>query len=1084
MGTDYYCTFEGGYATIRKYYGKSSSLFIKNSFTDAGENGHLVRTIGENAFSGNEYIESLIINNEITSIGKNAFKDCVNLNMAFIPNSVSSIGNDAFFGCSSLTDIYYGGSMDEWDEIFFGFGWDGNLPAGYTLHTSENFDYYLNSDRQALITKYTGTDTNVTVPATLGIFPVYRINEEAFYQNYDVRNVVVSEGIKSAHFYYCGIGFLTLPTTIRGTSLVVSHCPIIEELHIPEGVRELGSYAIDSNDMLRRLYLPSTLEAVYRNAVSNENSLDVYYNGTETEWRRMHRAAYWIDNSTRMYFSIPEGEYSFIRTPEGVVITGCNISEDDLLIYYSKRLEIPSELNNQPVVGIGPDAFCGIERLEEVVIPENVTYIGENAFKGCVNLRKATLPDSLYSINESAFEGCTSLGNINFSENLMYIGDKAFYQNCFEEAVLSDKINYIGTEAFSGNTRLKTVQMDGDISEIKPGTFNGCTSLEYADIPFNVSVIGENAFNGCSNLKLNCGFTMRKLYDDVDVILSDPNDLFERDFILGIFTNSTFSAYDYSLSNGEATLIYADDRYFNGVIPDTVSGYPVTSIGEGAIDDYGYSGSLTLPATLKSIAGNAFVGTRIDKIYFKGTEAQWNAISFGAGWDGYFENGYEVYFVGSFDFTEENGEITITGYNGTNPVVALPSVIFDLPVTAIGAEAFKDNDVITDVNIPGSVKVIDDAAFKNCANLAGVTVSQGVINIGESAFENCGLTSLSLPKSIRTIGRYAFKGCEMLHSISFDGLEEEWNYVVLGADWGDNLTVSFLPLYEYFKIGSNTTLTKYNGYDTDVVIPSVIDEKTITRISSGVFSEGITSIYVPDTVKNVSSGAFDDLTTLESVEFGRGITSIPSAVCENDPSLKEVYIPESVTAISSRAFYNCTALTDIYYGGTSFGWKDITKSSDWNVDEDGLPLNYTVHYGAEHLPRYSVSRPAPEEAAATNLRRHSALRFTATSFDYNSFDIFGFLISRRDSMEAYGFKTLTHKNLVSGEPLYIEAICVDDTHNRVYAEDNSGERTYSILAVVPEDRKDTVFVVRPFLTISGATVYGTARSGSFDDLSV
>ena len=121
---------------------------------------------------------------------------------------------------------------------------------------------------------------------------------------------------------------------------------------------------------------------------------------------------------------------------------------------------------------------------------------------------------------------------------------------------------------------------------------------------------------------------------------------------------------------------------------------------------------------------------------------------------------------------------------------------------------------------------------------------------------------------------------------------------------------------------------------------------------------------------------------------------------------------------------------------------------------------------------------------ATNLRRHSALRFTATSFDYNSFDIFGFLISRRDSMEAYGFKTLTHKNLVSGEPLYIEAICVDDTHNRVYAEDNSGERTYSILAVVPEDRKDTVFVVRPFLTISGATVYGTARSGSFDDLSV
>ena len=328
----------------------------------------------------------------------------------------------------------------------------------------------------------------------------------------------------------------------------------------------------------------------------------------------------------------------------------------------------------------------------------------------------------------------------------------------------------------------------------------------------------------------------------------------------------------------------------------------------------------------------------------------------------------------------------------------------------------------------------------------------------------------------------------MLHSISFDGLEEEWNYVVLGADWGDNLTVSFLPLYEYFKIGSNTTLTKYNGYDTDVVIPSVIDEKTITRISSGVFSEGITSIYVPDTVKNVSSGAFDDLTTLESVEFGRGITSIPSAVCENDPSLKEVYIPESVTAISSRAFYNCTALTDIYYGGTSEQWAQITKASRWDVYEDDngndVPLSYTVHFEAEHLPRNTVDKPVSDESMATNLRRHSALRFTATSFDYNSFDIFGFLISRRDSMEMHGFEALTHKNLVSGEPLYIEAICVDDTHNRIYSEDNSGERTYSILAVVPEDKKDTLFVVRPFLTISGVNVYGTEMEGSFDDLNL
>ena len=34
-----------------------------------------------------------------------------------IPDSVTSIGDWAFYICSSLTDVYYGGSEEEWNQI-------------------------------------------------------------------------------------------------------------------------------------------------------------------------------------------------------------------------------------------------------------------------------------------------------------------------------------------------------------------------------------------------------------------------------------------------------------------------------------------------------------------------------------------------------------------------------------------------------------------------------------------------------------------------------------------------------------------------------------------------------------------------------------------------------------------------------------------------------------------------------------------------------------------------------------------------------------------------------------------------------
>ena len=62
-------------------------------------------TIGKNAFSGYESLESINIPSGVTSIGDYAFFRCTALKSIAIPDSVTSIGTVAFEYCSSLESV-------------------------------------------------------------------------------------------------------------------------------------------------------------------------------------------------------------------------------------------------------------------------------------------------------------------------------------------------------------------------------------------------------------------------------------------------------------------------------------------------------------------------------------------------------------------------------------------------------------------------------------------------------------------------------------------------------------------------------------------------------------------------------------------------------------------------------------------------------------------------------------------------------------------------------------------------------------------------------------------------------------------
>lgn len=122
------------------------------------------------------------------------------------------------------------------------------------------------------------------------------------------------------------------------------------------------------------------------------------------------------------------------------------------------------------------------------------------------------------------------------------------------------------------------------------------------------------------------------------------------------------------------------------------------------------------------------------------------------------------------------------------------AVLVENGVTSIGDGAFGDGAYalsgVTSVTIPPSVKKIGDGAFTSCRELTSVTIPEGVESIGEDAFRACGLTTVTLPGSVIDIDWYAFFDCSELRTVYYTGSNIQWgkinikgfNYPLQNAD--------------------------------------------------------------------------------------------------------------------------------------------------------------------------------------------------------------------------------------------------------------------------------------------------------------
>ena len=210
------------------------------------------------------------------------------------------------------------------------------------------------------------------------------------------------------------------------------------------------------------------------------------------------------------------------------------------------------------------------------------------------------------------------------------------------------------------------------------------------------------------------------------------------------------------------------------VIPETLEGYPVTTIQTRAFQNDSDLKSITLPNSVTSIGNYAFYGcTGLTSVTIPDSVTS-------------IENGAFYGCTGLTSITIPDSVTSIE--NGAfEDCTGLTNVTIPNSVTSIGNFAFSGCTGLTSITIPESVTSIGVCAFSDWTGLTSITIPDSVTSIGKNAFYDCSsLTNITIPDSVTSIGDEAFSNCKKLNSIKFQGTKAQWNAISKGSNWNYN----------------------------------------------------------------------------------------------------------------------------------------------------------------------------------------------------------------------------------------------------------------------------------------------------------
>ena len=956
----YVIYYDGKVKALINYTGNETKLTIPDDITELncfalsdcynitsvtfGENSQLT-SIGDGAFNWCESLESITIPDSVTSIGEGAFCCCAKLTSITIPDGVKSIGNHAFAGCSALESITIPDSVLNIGDSAF---------EGCTALK------------------------NITIPGS-----VLSIGDNAF-----------------------------------------KECTALESATISEGVKSIGDNAFYNCTNLVNVSLPDSLTSISFNTFDDRANLQYYNDGT----------AYYLGNS--------ENQYLILVGVVSNEITSFTISDKTKFIWNGafngcrslERLDIPDS-----ILGIGHHAFQDCNSLTALKIPYGITTIEDNTFFCCTNLKNLIIPDTVTSIGIAAFEGCNNLETISIPDSVTSIGHRAFYEcKKLENIIIPDGVTFIRYYTFYGCESLEWVSLPESVYYIDQFAFKNCSSLKSIIIPSAVTKIAIAAFLHCDALTtVYYGGTEDKWstisIEDNNGCLNGVRKYYfsqtepEKDGYFWHFDTDGVTPVSWgnepNYSYGLAYSLNSDGKGYTVVgmgdcidkdliIPSTHEGLPVNAIGENAFNGNTDITYVLIDRAVTSIGQGAFnLCKSLKNVYYNGTKEEWETLcsSIGVSNDylidakvyyfsetqpeeGFFwhldtdgktpvswgvESDYSVGLKYSLNTDEKGYTVVGIGYCEDTDLV-IPATYRELPVTAIGSNAFESVRSFKSVSIPASVTTIGEKAFAHCGvtSVTFATNSQLTTVDRYAFFSSSSLQSIALPDGVTTIGEAAFNGCNNITSISIpDSITTIENRAL-------DFNSSAFTVYNNAKYLGNSTnpyLVLVRAIDTSITTCNIHTDAKLIYAFAFTDCTLLTSVTIPDRVTIIGNSVFYKCDALESLIIGSGVTSIGDGMIyyeSYDAKLKSVYYGGSAEKWNTIAIGkyngNLTDATRYYYSATApleegnfwhyiedvpTVWTYTTVTFDLNAEEGSDTLESTKYYYGITCTLPTLQRP-------------------------------------------------------------------------------------------------------------------------------
>ena len=954
-----------------------------------------VITLSNAAFAGAKNLVTINLPENLIDLGMGTFFSCDKLTDIEIPDSVETLGYGVFNLCISLTDII--------------------LPVGITGIPEGAFSDCINL-------------VNVTVSEELTFFGRYSFNNCVKLTNINMPaslNVIVENA-----FSNCGFTDIILPyglITIEDGAF--SNCENLINISISESVVEIGKNAFDNCSSLTSLYIPDNVTIISDNILENCNNLIIYCEAPE-------KPEGWVGNWCNSFnIEIPIfwnidledikefNDFDYLLIDNEVTMIRYRGNSDTLII--------PNEINGISVAYLSNKFLSNNSELINLTLPDSLIEINEGALSGCNNLVNLTVPfigrsitatgaeallgylfgqefydGSEYtmqyydnyslrlnyipvslsrvtilsgSVLSFSFSSCRNITEIIIPDSIIEIGNKAFYEcTSLESLTTGNSIERIGDHAFANCNNLVDFEITDSVNNIGVYAFYNCGNLENSVRAINLTEIGAFAFFGCANISeillsdelLNIGeYCFSGCQNITEIII--PDSIINIPF--GAFKDCTRLS-NIIIGSGVSTIntfaFYNCSSLESIIIPDNV-----TEICGSIFDLCGSISDITLP----------FIG------------ASANAETYDEGTLGYIF-GLTPYEEGVLIGNRSYIPAGLRTVNITN-------------TTIINNGAFAEFITLTDINLPEMITSIGNFAFMNCRNLTKIIIPDNVSTIGMHAFEGCSkLSAINIPLSVQVISEIAFNYCDNIiiyceaESIP-EGFSSYWNFSNRPVYW--NILLENIKEYNdinYILNNNKITITMYNGYEDNLIIPEKINDIYVNTIGGYAFYESsIISIDIPQSVTKIDDycfmnsdnlvtvnfmegslpyyigkSAFENCTSLENIVIPyNSISNINERLFYGCSSIRELVIPYGVHYIFSSAFYNCTSLLDITIPNSVYSIGNEAFMNCSSITEIALPdslvlMENNVFAYCTALTTVTIERPIDYRTSESYLGTHGS----------------------------------------------------------------------------------------------------------------